>query len=75
MSGVRVGFAPHFIGDAVTAFVTFLPVPCVAGQLATGLLLVKLKGDKKDSISALFIIIYIVLFNLYLTMNIPMEIQ
>lgn len=31
ISGVRVGLAPHFVWDAVTAFVTLLPVPRVAG--------------------------------------------
>lgn len=40
MSGVRVGFAPDFIGDAVAAFVTVLPVPRVTGELAPRLLLV-----------------------------------
>lgn len=47
ISRVRFGFTSYFIGDAVTAFVTFLPVPRVTGQLTTGLLLMKLKGPKK----------------------------
>lgn len=40
ISGVRVGFAPDFIGDAVAAFVALLPVPRVTGELAPRLLLV-----------------------------------
>lgn len=48
---MRVGLAPHFIGDAITAFITLLPVPGVTGELATGLLFMKLQGQKKNTVT------------------------